>query len=64
MLIKSKVDWMLESIHSLKVSQKAINVWNKLATDCVHASSVNMLKNRIDKYLVRAGYALNSIHPV
>ena len=23
---------------------------------CVHASSVNMFKNRIDKYLVKAGY--------
>ena len=26
-------------------------VWNKLSTDCVHASSVNMFKNKIDKYL-------------
>ena len=25
-------------------------------TECVHASSVNMFKNRIDKYLVKAGY--------
>ena len=24
--------------------------------ECVHASSVNMFKNRIDKYLVKAGY--------
>ena len=24
--------------------------------DCVHASSVNMFKNKIDKYLVKAGY--------
>ena len=23
---------------------------------CVNASSVNMLKNRIDRYLIRAGY--------
>ena len=23
---------------------------------CVYASSVNMFKNRIDKYLVKAGY--------
>ena len=23
---------------------------------CLHASSVNMLNNRIDKYLVKAGY--------
>ena len=32
-------------------SQRTINVW-----DCVHASSVNMFKNTIDKYLVKAGY--------
>ena len=32
------------------------NVWNKLSTDCVQASSVNMFKNKIDKYLVKAGY--------
>ena len=37
-------------------SQRTINVWNELSTDCVHASSVNMFKNRIDKYLVKAGY--------
>ena len=37
-------------------SQRTINVWNKLATDCVHASSVNMFKNKIDRYLVKAGY--------
>ena len=33
-----------------------INVWNKLSEQCVHASSVNNLKNRIDKYLVKARY--------
>ena len=27
--------------------------------ECVHASSVNMFKNRIDKYLVKAGYTGN-----
>ena len=37
-------------------SQRSINVWNKLSTECVHASSVNVFKNRIDKYLVKAGY--------
>ena len=25
-------------------SQRTINVWNKLSTECVHASSVNVLK--------------------
>ena len=30
-----------------------------IKTDCVHATSVNMFKNRIDKYLVKAGYTWN-----
>ena len=34
----------------------AIKCVNKLSTDCVHASSVNMFKNKIDKYLAKAGY--------
>ena len=37
-------------------SQRTINVWNKLSTEYVHASSVNMFKNKIDKYLAKAGY--------
>ena len=37
-------------------SQRVINEWNKLPNDCVHASSVNMFKNRIDRYMIRAGY--------
>ena len=37
-------------------SQRAINEWNKLPNDCVNVSSVNMFKNRIDIYLIRAGY--------
>ena len=37
-------------------SQRVINEWNKLPNDCVYASSVNMFKNRIDRYLIRAGY--------
>ena len=40
---------MLES----SFSQRTINVWNKLSTDCVHATSVNMFKNIIGKYLGR-----------
>ena len=36
-------------------SQRTINVWNKLSEECVHASSVNMFKNIIDKYLVKRG---------
>ena len=45
---------MLESIHS------PINVWNKLSTGCVHASSVDVFNNRLDKYLVRADYTYNN----
>ena len=37
-------------------SQRVINGRNKLPNDCVNASSVNMFKNRIDRYLIRAGY--------
>ena len=37
-------------------SHRVINEWNKLPNDCVNASSVNMFKNRIDRYLIRAGY--------
>ena len=38
-----------------KFSQMTINVWNTLLTEWVHASSVNLFKNKIDKYLVKAG---------
>ena len=37
-------------------SQRTINEWNKLSTDCVTASSVNMFKNKVGTYLRRAGY--------
>ena len=37
-------------IRKYSFSQRTINVWNNLSTDCVHASSVNMFKNKIDKY--------------
>ena len=42
-------------VRKYSFSQRSINVWNSLSTDCVHASSV-MFKNKIDKYLVKAGY--------
>ena len=38
-------------VRKYSFSQRTINVWNKLSTDCVHASCV-----KIDKYLVKAGY--------
>ena len=40
-------------------SQRVINEWNKLPNDCVNASSVNMFKNRIDRYSICAGYTYN-----
>ena len=43
-------------VRKFSFSQRTINVWNKLLIECVHASSVNMFKNKIDKYLVKAGY--------
>ena len=39
-------------------SQRTINEWNKLSTDCVTASSMNMFKNKVDTFLRRAGYLL------
>ena len=32
-------------------SQRTINELNKLFTDCVTASSVNMFKNKVDTYM-------------
>ena len=43
-------------IRKFSFSQRTINVWNTLSPECVHASSGNVFKNRIDKYLVKAGY--------
>ena len=42
-------------VRKFSFSQRTINVWNKLS-ECVHASSVNMINNIIDKYLDKAGY--------
>ena len=38
-------------VRKFAFSQRTINVCNKSSTECVHASSVNMFKNKIDKYL-------------
>ena len=37
-------------------SQRTMNEWNKLSNDCVNDSNVNMCKNLIDRYLIRASY--------
>ena len=43
-------------IRKYPFSQRTINEWTKLSTDCVTASSVNMFKNKVDTYLRRANY--------
>ena len=43
-------------VNKCPFSQRTINVWNKLSKECVHASSLNMFKNKIGKYLDNAGY--------
>ena len=37
-------------------SQRTANEWNRLSTDRVNTSSVNIFKNKFDKYFRRAGY--------
>ena len=39
-------------VREYSFSQRTTNVWSKLSTDCVHVSSVNILNERIDRYLV------------
>ena len=43
-------------VRKFSFSKRTINVWNILSTECVHANSVSMFKNKIDKYLFKAGY--------
>ena len=43
-------------IRKYSFSQRTINEWNKLSTDCVIASSMNMFKNKVDTYLRRTSY--------
>ena len=45
-------------VRKVSFSQTTLNVWNKLLPECVYTcySSVNMFKNKIDKYLVKAGF--------
>ena len=43
-------------IRKYSFTQRTINEWNKLSTDSVTASSVNMSKNKVDTYLCTAGY--------
>ena len=43
-------------VRKYSFSQRTINIFNTLSTDCMHASSITMLKNILEKYLVKAGY--------
>ena len=43
-------------IRKYSFSQRTINEWNKLSTDCITARGVNMFKNKVDIYLRRAVY--------
>ena len=43
-------------IRKFSFSKRNKNEWNRLSTDCVNANSENMFKNKIYKYLKRAGY--------
>ena len=43
-------------IRKVSFSQRTVNEWNRLSSDYVGASSVNIFKNKIDIYLRRAGY--------
>ena len=44
---ESRLDVRKESF-----SQRIIDEWNELSAECVHSSSTNVFKNRIDNYLV------------
>ena len=52
-LVKEQCRW---DMRKYSFSHRVIHEWNKLSNDCVNATSVNMFKNRIDIYLIRAGY--------
>ena len=41
-------------VRKYSFSHRTINVWNKLSTDCVHATSVNVLRRVTHK--IREGY--------
>ena len=45
-----------KELYRYSFSQRVINEWNKLSNDYGNASSMNMFKNGIDIYLIRAGY--------
>ena len=52
-LVKEQCKW---DMRKYSFSQRVINERNRLPNYCVNASSVNMFKNRIGRYMIRAGY--------
>ena len=48
-------------IRKYSFSQRTINEWNKLSTDCVTASSMNMFKHKDDTSISRADYRLKML---
>ena len=53
MLVKEQCRF---DIRKYSFSQRTINEWNRSSTYFVNGSSVSMFKNKIVKYLRRAGY--------
>ena len=49
-------------VNKYSFSQGTINVRNKLSAACVHASSVNRFKNKIETYFVRAVYTITEYY--
>ena len=54
--VKIAKDQYRLDIRKYSFSQRTISEWSKLYTDCVTASSVNILKNKVHTYLRRADY--------
>ena len=54
--VKLVKDHCILDIRKYSFSHRTMNEWNKLSTDCVTASSMNMFKSKVDTYLRRAGY--------
>ena len=45
----------ITTVHHIIGAYIIANVWNKLLTDYVHASNVNVVKNTINTYFVKVG---------
>ena len=43
-------------VRKYSFSTRTINIWNKLSTECVHAISVNVFKNRIQLRRVKGRF--------